>query len=386
MTDQVEQNVKQLILVIVFLLLFGFGVKFLLTYFYPSTPKKVEEVSVPIPEQVQSEVSQEDLVENTEDPVENIDSGVFTSKTNLTVSQIKNAVYVFGGTQEIQFVEGSFVGKTTRADLVDYAFGDINQDGHGDAIVLIKTEINKTNSLQLYAVINTNNYSKTIEITPVLVDKKIVSYEDINITGGNILLTMKIVGVEADCCTETSVTKNYFFAGNTIVENKDKTPMRVYESKEFGFGFLYPEKWKLESRPIYQEGKSVSDTIAVTLHMPFVNTYDTWTKKTFATFVSPGVCPYRNEAIIVDKKDLKFRLYDPAVAVTSNTTENIKLREYMVYKDRYCYTFVLRLYGPGPLAPEFPKKDLIKTPEDVAVFLEEEIIPMEDLLNIFYFL
>ncbi len=370
--DVIEKNLKQLLLVIILVSGVIIGSKFLLNNFYPSDGSSDQIDTVP--------VGTENVAENT-NPVRIEDMegvSILNGKTNLTLDHIASATYHIAGVPEAVFEDGEFKKGGMYSKITAYSFGDIDRDGNGDAVVATTLYTEGKEISELHVVLNRDNYPKTLEVIPPTGDIEVLAYKQVAIKNGQIVLTLKTA--------EKDIIKTYILNRTELVEYTKQSVLKVYENKDFKFSFLYPEGLRVESRPIIQDGKTVSETLAVVVNVPFLKTYSMWKEKRFSIFVRPGVCPYRNDAVSISKYNLDVKIYDPDYTVTSNTQNQEKMREYMIYKDRYCYTAVLRVAGPGPLSPDFPQIENPEKPTDLKSFLDSELETLENIFATFGFL
>ncbi len=368
----IEKNLKQLLIVIILVLGLVVGSKFLLDNFYPSDGSNKQTDSVLVTKDDASKDTNAVRIADMEGV------SILNGKTNLTLEHIASATYNITGATEAVFEKGQFRQGDIQSKITDYAFGDINYDGNGDAVVVTTLYKDGNEFSELHIVLNRDNHPSTIPVVTPTQNIDILAYKKIMIKEGQIILTLQT--------TEKEIVKTYILNRTELIEYTKQTVLKVYENKDFKFSFLYPEGLQIESRPIVQDGKTLLETLAVSVRIPFIKTYGMWKEKYMVIFVRPGVCPYRNEAIPVFKNGLDLRVYDPDYAVTSNTQDQEKIREYMVYKGRYCYTAVLRIAGPGPLSPDFPQVENPEKPIDLKSFLDAEMETIENVFATFGFL
>lgn len=353
----------------------------LLKYFYPGGNQVV-----PI-------VSKDAIVDLQTTNNDATTTSVINEKTNLVLSDIENGTYLVGQS-EIVFVDGVGHTKINESSAIKLvAFGDVNSDGNGDAIVVISTNEASTSPISrndFFVILNKNGLAKSILFNPPLEDNVFIkNYKKLDITNGKIILDIEFsLNAEDDNFNNWKAKHlEYIFANNNyLIKYENKVSWKKYKNTEFGFELLYPEKTVLEVRPLSDGTRNILNSLFVSVPLPFVTKYNTWTEKGLSLFIKKNTCPYRNASMVMQKNGIDFHIYEPQSSETSNTDVVSKLVEYMTYRNGYCFTIVTKLEGPGPLSPKFPKTADAKSPQNIENFFGLEFILLNQVLDTFKFL
>jgi|GEM_PF-2891038 hypothetical protein len=167
-----------------------------------------------------------------------------TTTSALTLSNIDNATYNIANAQA-QFSNGAFYPQRNSATSVDqglnavissYAFGDVNGDGQGDAVVVTESGMGardaRTDALQI--VLNVHGKPEATNVTiPGRVGDKLAtgfSVISINSTG---LITLQLT------TTSTTIMRTYRYGNGILVESNATASLKTYTDTENGFTIQY---------------------------------------------------------------------------------------------------------------------------------------------------
>ena len=162
---------------------------------------------------------------------------------NLTLSEINNATYDISGIvvpsgTVVQFFNGSFQPEQNNAlssqglnsVINSSAFGDINQDGQGDAVVVTESGYGprdaRTDALQIVLNVKGKPEAKNVNVPlhngeigaagPTSPYIRVISIDN----SGLITLKLGIVPKGLDDFNYTLVTRNYYYQNGSLVEKK----------------------------------------------------------------------------------------------------------------------------------------------------------------------
>lgn len=320
------------------------------------------------------------VMENaTRDEIQKDESTSLTFRTNLTAEDLFNLSFEDDTFGSLNLLSGEGRLKKSCVKIGHFTFGDVNNDSNGDAVFELKIDPTCKGVFEkseLIVLINDNDLPTPFFVSSDVLDLGFSSYSNIEIKDQKIVLSFLLE-------TEKISKEFRFKQGKLALVNSFET-LKIYKNEIFGFSFAYPDSLFVETRSIIENGKSLKDTLALSLQVPFLQTYNTWNKKSFNLYVRPGVCPYRNDSTTVVRNEHEFKVYDPESSLTSTTQLSKKVREYMTYYNSRCYIFVMLIEGPGPASELFPKKD-ITAPEHRENFLKLEMILLEQIFDTFRF-
>lgn len=174
---------------------------------------------------------------------------------SVTISDINSATYTIAGTQA-QFSDGKFHPERNSAASADqglnavissYAFGDINGDDQGDAVIVTEYGMGardaRTDTLQI--VLNANGKPQAINVTIPghTGDNFAVGFSVTSIdTTGLITLQLAIPNSSSNQYDITQVNRTYRYVNGALLESGSQTAgWKVYTSDTYGFSFQYPD-------------------------------------------------------------------------------------------------------------------------------------------------
>ena len=169
-----------------------------------------------------------------EEPCEATSTTQTSQTSNLTLPDINNAIYTIDGDTKAQFSNGQFQPQENSAlsngglnsVVGDYALGDINHDGRGDAVVVTVSGIGardaRMSELQIVLNINgkpqTRNTAvplRTGEHNQIVIGIKTISID----SSGIITLQVYTHSVNDDnVYNSTQVIRRYSYDGNSLID------------------------------------------------------------------------------------------------------------------------------------------------------------------------
>jgi len=366
-----ESNIKQLLAFIIVILVLCGGVFFLLKFFYPSSNlpnfEAIAPVDVPEPE-----ATQEGEMKN--------EAGSISYKSNLTLSDIENTTYTLASFPDAKFVNGKFSQGGVVASTSMYAFGDVNNDGSGDAVVVVSQVSGEE---RLYVVLNTGGLAKSILVSSPPTTGIKITYKNPEIKNGQIIIKEIREAHGFDETLSSSFERAYKFENNKLVNDIKRSDWKTYSNSEFKFQLSYPKESTLDVRAMSDGTRDIPNTLKAAINLPFITTYNTWDKLGVVVYVTKATCPYRNDSTIVEDNGIQFHVYDPSHTKTSYTESSIKMKEYMTYKAPFCYIIISKLEGPGPLSPNFPKPEDVRSPENLDNFFKLQFVIPDQVVGTF---
>jgi len=145
---------------------------------------------------------------------------------DVGINDVDNGTYLVWG-QTVTMMDGRYKNGTSPAttknfintSVSTYTIGDINGDGHDDALVQTATSIGNDFNYELHSLIKQNGVaSSTLLAIPVQVGT-VRTVDDINIgSKGVITLTLSIVPPDgAACCPTIHAVNTYSFDGSKLI-------------------------------------------------------------------------------------------------------------------------------------------------------------------------
>lgn len=316
---------------------------------------------------------------HTEDTLIKKVNTTVTSIGNITLSDIQNITYE---TEADDIVLNEGVSEDGCIQLKEYSFGDVNKDGNGDAVVLLKatSQCVLTTTERLYVVVNQNGIFKTVLVFLPIPNEGSFIYKTPIIKNGSIFV---------DVSFDKGITFSVFefqFKDGVLASPINTVRLKNYINEEFKFKFKYPEGVFVSERPIIESGKNLKESLMVSLSLPFLESFNTWKEKGVNFFIKPGVCPIRASSKLEERNGIEFYKYNPDITETSDVVSIEKKREYMTYKAPFCFITILSIKGIGPKHPSFPKPEVLTAPENEELFLKLEMVSLEQIFDTFSFI